>query len=233
MGKCLFITGTGTDVGKTYVTALIVKKLRDSGRNAGYYKAAISGATKDEGGNLLPGDAIYVNEISKLNAPISQLVSYVYLEAVSPHLAANINHRQMTLSQIDTDFRKAANRYEFLTMEGSGGIICPLRWDSEQHFGIDDLVKHLGLSVLIVANSSLGTINSTVLTAEYIKARDIPVKGIVLNKFHRGDVMEEDNLRIIEEMTKIPVVATVQDDDKEISIDADVLAKLYDSVELE
>ena len=74
MGKCLFITGTGTDVGKTYVTALIVKKLRDSGRNAGYYKAAISGATKDEGGNLLPGDAIYVNEISKLNAPISQLV---------------------------------------------------------------------------------------------------------------------------------------------------------------
>ena len=139
----------------------------------------------------------------------------------------------MTLNQIDADFKQAANRYEFLTMEGSGGIICPLRWDSEQHFGIDDLVKHLGLSVLIVANSSLGTINSTVLTAEYIKARDIPVKGIVLNKFHRGDVMEEDNLRIIEEMTKIPVVATVQDDDKEISIDADVLAKLYDSVELE
>ena len=138
----------------------------------------------------------------------------------------------MTLNQIDADFKQAANRYDFLTMEGSGGIICPLRWDSEQHFGIDNLVKHLGLSVLVVANAGLGTINSTVLTVEYLKARDIPVKGIVLNQFHRGDVMEEDNLRMIEEMTKIPVIATVQNADKEIDIDADVLAGFYESAEL-
>ncbi|MBQ9615065.1 MAG: AAA family ATPase, partial [Selenomonadaceae bacterium] len=54
MGKCLFVTGTGTDVGKTYVTGLIVKSLRDAGMSAGYYKAAVSGATMDETGHLCP-----------------------------------------------------------------------------------------------------------------------------------------------------------------------------------
>ena len=62
MGKALFITGTGTDVGKTYVTGLIVRHLRQSGRNAGYYKAALSGAEPDDQGELQPGDAVYVNQ---------------------------------------------------------------------------------------------------------------------------------------------------------------------------
>ena len=233
MGKCLFITGTGTDVGKTYITALIIKKLRDSGRNAGYYKAAISGAEKDNFGKLLPGDAVYVNEFSNLNEDISRLVSYVYLEAVSPHLAANLNNRQISLKKIEHDFLTAANRHDFLTMEGSGGIICPLRWDSEKHLGLDDLVKYLGLSVLIVASAGLGTINSAVLTVEYLKSRNIPIKGFVLNQFHFGNIMEEDNKIMIEEMTKIPVIAVVQENDKELDINADFLAGLYDDIQKE
>ena len=63
MGKGLFITGTGTDIGKTYVTGLIVKKLRDAGYNGGYYKAALSGAEPDEHGILQPGDALHVNRL--------------------------------------------------------------------------------------------------------------------------------------------------------------------------
>ena len=64
MGKGLFITGTGTDIGKTYVTGLIVKKLRDAGYNGGYYKAALSGAEPDEHGVLQPGDALHVNRVA-------------------------------------------------------------------------------------------------------------------------------------------------------------------------
>lgn len=55
MGKALFVTGTGTDVGKTYVTGLMVKKLKEAGRDAGYYKAALSGAEPDGEGTLIPG----------------------------------------------------------------------------------------------------------------------------------------------------------------------------------
>lgn len=228
MGKSLFITGTGTDVGKTYVTALIVKKLRDSGRNAGYYKAAISGAERDGQGNLLPGDALYVNETAGIGEQTSRLVSYVYPEAVSPHLAAKINSLPIDFQKVARDFQSARERYDYLTMEGSGGIVCPLRWDDREHLGLDDLVHKLGLSVLVMAHAGLGAINSTVLTIEHLRLREIPVKGILLNHFHPGDLMEEDNRRMVTEMTGVPVLAVIQENAAELEMDAGVLASLYE-----
>lgn len=62
MAKALFVTGTGTDVGKTYVTALMVKKLEESGKNAAYYKAAMSGNRRRSDGSLIPGDAMFVQQ---------------------------------------------------------------------------------------------------------------------------------------------------------------------------
>ena len=139
MGKALFITGTGTDIGKTYVTALIVKKMREAGFDGGYYKAALSGAIPDSAGKLLPGDALYVNRVAGLSEQMEHLVTYVYREAVSPHLAAKINHLPIDFDQVKADFARAKARHDYLTMEGSGGIICPLRWD-EQLVILDDLV---------------------------------------------------------------------------------------------
>ena len=124
MGKALFITGTGTDIGKTYVTGLIVKKLREAGLDGGYYKAALSGAIPDEAGHLLPGDALYVNDTAGLGEKMENLVTYVYREAVSPHLAAKINHLPIDFDRVKADFARAKERYGYLTMEGSGGILC-------------------------------------------------------------------------------------------------------------
>ena len=228
MGKALFITGTGTDVGKTYVTALIVKCLRDAGLDAGYYKAAISGAEKDEeDGTLHAGDALYVKEIAELSETQEELVSYVYEAAVSPHLAAQLDNKPIDFDVVEKDFRRALSQHEYITMEGSGGIICPLRWDKEQHVILDDLVLRLGLGALIVADAGLGTINAAVLTVEHLRARGIPVRGIILNRFHEGDVMEEDNLDMVEALTGVRVVATVKSGDEALDMDAKELAALY------
>lgn len=226
-GRALFITGTGTDVGKTFVTALVVKRLRDAGRNAGYYKAAISGAEKTADGRLLAGDALYVNEVAGLGETQENLVSYVYEEAVSPHLAARLNRREIDFDRVEKDFRRALSKYDYLTMEGSGGIICPLRWDGTQHIILDDLILRLGLGVLVVADAGLGTINAAVLTVEHLRARGIPVKGIILNRFHPGDAMEEDNRVMVEALTNVKVVATVRDGDERLDMDAKALAALY------
>ena len=99
MGKALFVTGTGTDIGKTYVTGLIVKCLRDAGFAAGYYKAALSGAEVAADGTLLPGDALHVARVAELDAA-DVTVSYVYRDAVSPHLAAQIEHRPMDFAKV-------------------------------------------------------------------------------------------------------------------------------------
>ena len=227
MGKALFITGTGTDVGKTYVTGLIVRKLRQAGLNGGYYKAALSGAICDKEGVLQPGDALYVRRVAEMDESVENLVTYVYPEAVSPHLAAKMNHRPIDFDRVKSDFERAKSRYDYLTMEGSGGIICPLRWDNQQHMLLDDLVKRLHLGVLIVADAGLGTINGTVLTIEYLRAREIPVRGIIFNKYIPRDIMQDNNASMIEEMTGVKILAYVKKGDTELDIDIDMLKNLY------
>ena len=143
--KSVFVTATGTDVGKTYISGLLVKKMRDFGLNCGYYKPALSGAIKQHDGSLLPGDCDYVVSTSGLNVEPVSCVSYCFEEAVSPHLAAKLNDEPIDFGRVEKDYHRAKDKYEYLTMEGSGGIICPLRWDEKQHVILDDLVKHLNL----------------------------------------------------------------------------------------
>lgn len=227
MAKGLFITATGTDVGKTFVTALIVKKLREAGFSAGYYKAALSGAELRDG-QWIPGDADYMKRIAGLPDSYDQLVSYIYKAAVSPHLAAQREGNPVELSKVEADYQQAAQRYEYITAEGSGGIVCPIRWDEEQQLMLTDVIKALDLPVLIVANAALGSINAVVLTVEYARQKGIPVKGIVLNDFHKEDPMEQDNRKMMEALTGVPVVALVGHGDTELDIDADVLRQLYE-----
>ena len=160
MSKALFITGTGTDIGKTYVTGLIVKKLAEEGKSAAYYKAV-------------------------------------------------------------------CDKYDYVTVEGSGGILCPICFD-EAKIQLEDVVLELGLSSILIADAGLGTINSVVLTAEYMKAHHLPLKGIIFNHYHPGNVMEDDNIFMCEYMTGLPTLAKVQDGDTELKMDVEALAGLYE-----
>ena len=227
MAKALFITGTGTDVGKTFVTGLIVKKLKDSGKNAAYYKAAMSGNTRCPDGSLIPGDARYVKEISGITQPLSSMCPYVYETAVSPHLASRLEGNPVRMEVVREGFQKLMAQYDYVTMEGSGGILCPLCFD-EGELWLEDVIQTLGLSCLIVADAGLGTINSVVLTTEYLRTKHIPVKGILFNHFHPGDVMEEDNLRMCEHRTGLPVLACVREGGTELDMDPKILAGLYE-----
>ena len=176
MSKGIFITGTGTDVGKTYITALIIKALRENGINAGYYKAALSGAYK-KGNEIVPGDSEIVLKAGNISENPKEFVSYIYETAVSPHLAAQIEHKPIELDFVSSHFNKIKNKYDYITAEGSGGIICPLRFD-EKKIMLTDIIKLLNLDVIIVSSSSLGSINDAVLTVEYAKNHDINVKAL-------------------------------------------------------
>lgn len=225
MSRGIFVTATGTDAGKTFVSALIVKKLREAGFHAGYYKAALSGAMQSEAG-LIPGDADYVRGVAGLEMKAEELVSYVYETPVSPHLAAKLEGNPPEMNVIMKDYMDISAGYDFVTVEGSGGIVCPIRFDHKRIM-LEDIIKEMNLSALVVADAGLGTINATVLTVAYMKQKNIPVKGIILNRFHEGDVMEEDNRRMVEILTGIPVIATVDEGALEIGIDEASLARLY------
>lgn len=227
MSKNLFITGTGTDVGKTYVTGLIVKKLKESGRNAAYYKAAMSGNERGTDGKPVPGDALHVKKVSGISQPLSEMCPYIYEAAVSPHLASRLEGNPVRMDVLKKGFGEVCEKYEYVTMEGSGGILCPICFD-EAKIMLEDVIKELGLSSLIIADAGLGTINSVVLTVEYMRQKKLPVKGILFNHFHPGNVMEEDNLRMCEHMTGLRVLACIEDGCKELDMDAQLLASLYE-----
>jgi dethiobiotin synthetase len=226
MSKNLFITGTDTDVGKTYVTGLIVKKMISSGFDTTYFKAAASGNDRDQNGALIPGDAALVQKLSGIKDDLSELIPYVYEVALSPHLASQIEGNPVDLKVVKEYYHKLAKKHPYITMEGSGGILCPINMDN-QELWLEDVIKAFDMDCIIVANAGLGTINHTVLTIEYMRQKKMTVKGIILNHFHPGDRMEEDNAHMIEYRAGVPILCRVQDGDTELKMDGELLASLY------
>ena len=235
-----FITATGTDVGKTFVTALLVKKWRDLGIDAGYYKAALSGAELRDG-KWVAGDADYVKCIADLPDSQEQLVSYVYKEAVSPHLAARKEGNPVELSKVREDFEAACTRHKFIFAEGSGGIICPIRYDDAnavdgaanvadgakvapntmpQKIFLVDIIKTLNLPLLVVTTAALGSINACVLTVEYARAHGLEVRGIIVNRYGMSGnfEMEEDNIKMMQDLTGLSVVAKLREGANDLGI---------------
>lgn len=217
MSKNIFITATGTDIGKTYVSALVIKKMREAGFNCGYYKPVLSGVIENDG-KLIESDCNYVLDTAKIPEKANDCVSYWWKEAVSPHLAAQRAGDNIDINLIKTDFIKKNTQYDYLLTEGAGGITCPLMLNSGEKYLLSDLIKELNVPIIIVADGGLGTINSVVLTTEYAKARNIKINGIILNNFNPDNFMHQDNLKQIEYLTGIKVIAIVPAGGTEIAL---------------
>lgn len=217
MSKNIFITATGTDVGKTYVSALIVKKMREEGFNCGYFKPVLSGVTEKEG-KLVESDCNYVVNTAKIPANADDCVAYWWKEAVSPHLASERAGENIDIQKIQKAFEEKQKHYDYLLIEGAGGITCPLRLKNGEKYLLKDLIKDLGVNIIIVADGGLGTINSTLLTLEYAKQYNIKVEGIILNNFNPDNFMHQDNLKQVEYLTGIKVISTVQKNQSDINL---------------
>ena len=217
MTKKIFITATGTDVGKTYVSALIIKKMRESGFNCGYYKPVMSGVT-ELGKRLVDSDANYIIRMADLEETAEDCVSYWWKEAVSPHLASKRAGEKVDIDKIKNDFYNISQKYDYLLVEGAGGITCPLIVEKDEKYLLKDLIWELGLSIIIIADAGLGTINSTLLTIEYARENGIEIEGVILNNYDSNNFMHWDNLEQIETLTGVNVVATVSKDSNNIML---------------
>ena len=218
MSKGIFVTATGTDIGKTFISGLLVKKMRDYGLNCGYFKPALSGAVKEPDGTLTPGDAKFVLETAEIKRHPKEVVSYIFEEAVSPHLAAQRQSEEIKIAKIRKDFEEASKKYDYLLIEGAGGITCPLRLENGEKYLLKDLIKEFNTGIIIIADAGLGTINSTLLTVEYANNNGIKIEGIILNNFRPDSFMHQDNLKQVEYLTGIKVVATVEKEQKDITL---------------
>ena len=209
----LFVTGTGTDIGKTYVSAAIARELTSKNLSLAYYKAAVSGADSIE-----ESDAGYVRDAANIRQDTDTLLSYLYKKPLSPHLAARGENKFASLEHIKSAFDSLKSKYDYVLSEGAGGIICPVVYEKDTKIMYLDILKTLNLPCVIVADAGLGTINHTVLTINYLQDHKVNIKGVILNKFNKDRLMHQDNLKMIEEISAIRVIATLADGEKKLNL---------------
>lgn len=179
----LFITGTDTDVGKTFVSVLIAEQLRTEGVKVGAYKPACSGAVETAGGPVW-------EDVEALHAAAGgtfgreRICPQRFLAPLAPPVAAREEGRAVDGALLRSGAEWWAARCDFLIVEGAGGLLCPLTEEET----VADLAVDLGLPLLVVARAALGTINHTLLTIEAARSRGLTIAGVVLNEVTPADV---------------------------------------------
>jgi dethiobiotin synthetase len=199
----VFITGTDTEVGKTWVAAGLTATLKESGIRAVYFKPLQSGCPLEEG-RLIPTDARLAKDVAGLTEPLEVLTPISLRLPLAPGVAAAQADVEVDLERIAAGFRDLASRFEFLVVEGAGGLYVPL-------IGLDflvlDLIRWLGLPLVVVAKSGLGTINHTVLTVKAAQAANLRVAGIILNRYpEKPGLAEKTNPGVIEALSGVPII---------------------------
>ncbi|MFA5113670.1 MAG: dethiobiotin synthase [Candidatus Margulisiibacteriota bacterium] len=192
----VFITGTDTGCGKTYVTVWLARYLRRCGLDIGVMKPISTGSARDD-------DARFLKNKLKLKDPL-RLINPIHLKApLAPLAAAKLEKRNLKLETAIQAYRQLKKRHGIVLIEGIGGVLVPITGK----LLVVDLIKRLKLPAIIVARAGLGTINHTLLTVEALRRRNIPIMGIIINGYRGKDRAEKSNAAIIERLTNLPVLA--------------------------
>lgn len=189
----LWVVATDTEVGKTVISALLMARYGSPGELA-YWKPVASGSRDER-------DTETVKEL----CPTADILpeSYLFEEPLSPHLAARLEHRSVDPQRLVDDYQahRAARRGALL-IEGVGGVLVPLRDGGPL---LIELMADISAPCIVVARSTLGTINHTLLTLEALRRRRLDVVGVVLNGPHNIE-----NQRAIESFGDIEVIGSVE-----------------------
>lgn len=174
----LFITGTDTEVGKTYVAALIARSLRAAGHRVGVYKPAASGCREVEG-ELVSDDALQLWEAAGRPGELDRVCPQRFRAALAPHVAAREEGKRLDPDLLRAGIEYWRARSDIVLVEGAGGLMSPL---GEEEY-VADLAYGLGFPLVIVARNALGTINHTLQTliAAATFRNGLAIAGIVLN----------------------------------------------------
>jgi dethiobiotin synthetase len=192
-----FVTGTGTEVGKTIVAAAIARAAAGAGERVAVFKPAVSGL--DEAGEP---DHHLLRRAAGSTQSDDEVAPFRFGPAVSPHLAARMAGLEIDPEAILTAARAAGERADLLVCEGVGGFLVPLT----PEWLVRDLARELGLPVVIAAPPGLGTINHTLLTLESVRAAGLEPAAVVLTPWPQtpGE-MEESNRATIASLGGIVV----------------------------
>jgi len=214
MQKGIFITGTDTEVGKTFVATGLLMAFRKMGINVCPMKPVETGC-RVKNGKLVPEDAIKLINASGVKEPLEIINPYRFRYPLAPSIAAELEKVSIKKKKILSTYNYLSKKYDFVIVEGAGGIMVPLY----KEYLFIDLIKDLNLPVIIISRPGLGTINHTLLTIEAARNKGIKVSGVIINysdKIKKG-ICEKTNPVIISKLGGVQILGIVQYSEKHAS----------------
>lgn len=202
--KAVFIAGTDTEVGKTYVSCALLRALGAEGLRAVGMKPVASGCVATPAG-LRNDDALALIDASDPRPEYATCNPFAFTEAVSPHLAAAAEHAEVTMAPIKTAFAQLAENADVVLVEGVGGWLAPLSPTLEANA----LPQTLGLPVILVVGLRLGCLNHAQLTARAILADGCNLLGWIGNAVDPAMERREDNLATLRRLLPAPCLGVI------------------------
>lgn len=205
-----FVTGTGTEVGKTVVAALLANDLHRRGASVAVFKPAVTGL--DDPGET---DHSLLRRAAQSEQSDEEIAPYRYGPPASPHLAAAEAGEEIDSELLRSAAHRAAGGVDALVCEGVGGLLVPLAWrlsgamrqESAKAYLLRDFAVDLGLPLVVAASPGLGTINHTLLTIEAARAKGLDVAAVVLTPWPaQPSTIERSNRETIESLGEVRVM---------------------------
>lgn len=201
MSPAYFLTGTDTEIGKTFITCALLHRARREGLAAAGLKPIAAG-TDAAGRN---DDVEAIRAASSVELPSAIVNPYCFTPAIAPHIAAAEAGREIEFATIAAACQAARQSAEWVIVEGVGGFCVPLGVDRNSA----DLAVELGLPVILVVGMRLGCINHALLTAEAIAARGLFLAGWVANRIDPAMARFDENLATLERLLYAPLLGVV------------------------
>jgi len=200
--KSLFITGTDTDVGKTYITAGLAILFRKMGIDVGVMKPFAAGKAQKKG--YKSEDIVIISKAAKACDPEKLVNPQFFKIPASPYTAWKTLKTKPKVSTILSSFKKLTKLHDMILVEGMGGIMTPILKD----YYITNLIKDMKIPTVIVTRSKIGTVNHTIMTVKMCEKYKIPVKGIIINNFENGYPISQLK-RDLQNLTGIKVLGSI------------------------
>ncbi|HSU67314.1 MAG TPA: dethiobiotin synthase [Tepidisphaeraceae bacterium] len=205
----LLVTGTDTEVGKTLIASAIGHWFHGRNWRVSVLKPCATGCVHRREG-LVSEDAELLAHFSDARFPLDVICPQRYAEPLAPAVAAERAKQPLDWEAINRSIRTMSQESDVMIVEGVGGLMVPM---DPRHTFLH-VARWLRLPTVVVARPALGTINHTILTVNALRGADVPVAGVVINRYpaENASVAEETNPRAIEKWGKVPILCVVPDE---------------------
>ena len=201
--KSFFVTGTDTDVGKTYITAGLAVSLRKMGFDVGVMKPFAAGIAQKNG--FKSEDVEILSTAAQVNDPENLVNPQFFPIPASPYTAWKNLKIKPKIPLVLSSFKKLSKSHEMLLVEGMGGVMTPILKD----YYVTNLIKDMKIPTVVVTRSKIGTVNHTIMTVRMCEKYKIPIKGIIINDFDSDGYKTKELTRDLKNLLKIPILGSV------------------------